>query len=307
MNAYNLIPVLAAPTASGKTALALELAKRFPLEIISADAMMVYKDMDIGTAKPSDKEQKAVAHHLIDVVSPAERFSVTDYVRLAETAIADVLARGSIPFVVGGTGFYIRALAEGLPTVPEVDEGVQAPLWLRYEKEGIEGLHKELEAFSLLDAERAQRNPRRVIRALEIIERTGKPASSFPKTKPAFKYKKVILLPDKELLKKRIVLRTEEMFRAGLVNEVKELLQTYPKLATARQAIGYKEVIAYLEGLQTLEEAKNAITLATLQYAKRQRTWFRKEKDATFFYALAEDVYDELAQELENDLYNTEN
>ena len=294
------IPVLAGPTASGKTSAAVELAQDFPLEIVSADAMMVYRGMDIGTAKPKLAERKGVPHHLIDVVSPDEAFNVADYVRLAEVAMADVLARGSVPLVVGGTGFYIRALVQGLPTTPEVDGSVQAPLWERLEKEGLESLHQDLLARSPADAQRAQRNPRRVIRALEILQRTGKPPSEFPLTQPAYSYTQASLLPSLDVLEPRIEARTETMFEAGFVAEVEGLLAQYDSFATARQAIGYKEVMSYLEGKVALEETKAAITLATRQYAKRQRTWFRKVPDATRLEAVASEVMRDLEKWLKH-------
>lgn len=287
-----IVPVLAGPTASGKTALALELAKHFPIEIISADAMMVYKGMDVGTAKPTAEERLSVTHHLLDVVNPDEGFNVADYVKLAEQAISEVLAREKIPLVVGGTGFYIRALSDGLPTVPEADESVQAKLYERLEQEGLEKLLRELESFSQTDAKRTERNPRRVVRALEIIQRTGKAPSDFPMTTPAFTYDKMILAPTMEQLRPRIEARTEAMFKAGLVDEVIRLFREYPTLATAKQAIGYKEVVDYLAGQMTLEQAKAAVTLATTQYAKRQRTWFRKESG---------EVYEQLADKIQND------
>ena len=271
------IPILAGPTASGKTALALELAKHLALEVISADAMMVYRNMNIGTAKPTLQEQEKLKHHLIDVVNPDQPFNVADYVKHAERAIQDVLSVNKLPLVVGGTGFYIRALSEGLPTVPEADEKVQAALYKRLEQEGLETLLKELEHFSPTDAKRTERNPRKIVRALEIIERTGKAPSDFPKTKPAFEYEKMILLPSMEILRPRIEKRTETMFKNGLIEEVITLFREYPDLPTAKQAIGYKEVVDYLAGLKSLEDIKAEITLATTQYAKRQRTWFRKE------------------------------
>jgi tRNA dimethylallyltransferase len=286
------IPILAGPTASGKTALALELARHVPLEVISADAMMVYRGMDIGTAKPTLQERSSVPHHLLDVVNPDEGFNVADYVHLAEQAIKEVLERGKIPLVVGGTGFYIRALADGLPTVPEADEKVQAELYERLEREGLEKLLRELEAFSPSDAKRTERNPRRVVRALEIITRTGQAPSDFPMTKPAFTYDKLILAPTMEHLRPRIEARTEAMFAAGLTDEVIRLFRQYPTLATAKQAIGYKEVVEYLAGQMTLQQAKAAVTLATTQYAKRQRTWFRKESGK---------VYEKLANDIQND------
>lgn len=294
------IPVLAAPTASGKTAAAVALARTIPLEVISADAMMVYQGMDIGTAKPTLTERGGVPHHLIDVIEPDKAFNVADYVRLAEAAIADVLKRGKLPLVVGGTGFYIRALVQGLPTTPEVDETVQAPLWARLEREGLEPLHQALLRQSPADAQRAQRNPRRVIRALEILERTGKPPSAFPMTIPAYRYDQTVLLPSLEVLESRITDRTEAMFCAGLLDEVSALLKRYKTLATARQAIGYKEVIDHFAGRLTLEEIKAAITRATRQYAKRQRTWFRKVPDAIKIEALAPDVMGELREWLEH-------
>ncbi len=283
LTSSNFLPVLAGPTASGKSSLALELAQSSDMEIISADAMLVYKDMDIGTAKPTLEEQKKVKHHLIDVITPDEAFNVANYVQLAEKAIAEVLAKGKIPLVVGGTGFYIRALSQGLPSVPVADSKVQDVLWQRLKKEGLAVLEKELIAFSPVDAKRAQSNPRRVIRALEIIERTGKSPCEFPFSKPAFRYKKAVLMLDIDDLKKCIIKRTENMFAKGLVAEVENLLASYSKYPTAMQAIGYKEVVAYLENKQTLEETKSAINLVTLQYAKRQRTWFRKEPDITLF------------------------
>jgi tRNA dimethylallyltransferase len=284
------IPVLAAPTASGKTAVALELSDSLPLEVISADAMMVYQHMDIGTAKPTPAEQARLPHHVIDVVAPDEPFSVADYVRHAETAIEGVLGRGSIPFVLGGAGFYIRALTVGLPTVPEADMAVQAPLWKRFETEGIDPLMTELCALNKADAERAQRNPRRVIRALEIWQRTGRSPADFPLRPPRYQYRKLALLPKVSILSQRIAERTHAMVAGGLIDEVRWLLSHYPTLATARQAIGYREVTDYLMGNCSLDEAIRATESATVQYAKRQRTWFRKEPGTQQLYGLASDL-----------------
>ena len=274
------IPVLAAPTASGKTALSLALATKLPIEIVSADAMMVYKEMNIGTAKPDAIELAIAPHHLIDLVEADQEFSVVDYVNLAEAKIAEILQRGNIPFVVGGTGFYIRGLSDGLPTTPKMDKDLQAELWAIFERDGLEPIQAELEKHSPSEAIRCQRNPRRVIRAVEIIRRTGRAPNEFKNTKAAFEYNKIILLPNTEVLQKRIIMRTEKMFADGLVAEVEALIKKYPKLATARQAIGYKEIIEYLEGKCSLEAAKEQIIIATRQYAKRQRTWFKREKDA---------------------------
>lgn len=271
------IPVLAGPTASGKTALALALAETLDLEIISSDAMLVYKGMDIGTAKPSRVELASVPHHMIDVITPDVAYSVKDYAEQAELIIEDVLSRGKLPIVVGGTGYYIQALAKGLPTVPKPDMVVQQVYWDRFEADGIEPLHKELEDFSAEDAVRAQRNPRRVIRALEIIKRTAKAPKEFKNTLPKFQYQKFFLNPEPEALKERIRLRTEQMFEQGLLKEVKQLVALYPNRPTAMQAIGYKEVLSFFDGESTIDEIKEDINTGTIQYAKRQRTWFRRE------------------------------
>lgn len=274
--------------------MALELSDCLPIEVISADAMMVYRHMDIGTAKPTLAEQARLPHHVIDVVEPDEPFSVADYVQHAETAIEGVLGRGSIPLVLGGTGFYIRALTVGLPTVPEADMAVQAPLWKRFETEGIELLLAELRALSEADAERAQRNPRRVIRALEIWQRTGRSPADFPLRPPRYHYQKLALLPEVSILSQRIAERTQAMFAGGLLDEVRWLLSHYPTLATARQAIGYREVTDYLIGNCSLDEAIRTTELATVQYAKRQRTWFRKEPDTQRLYGLADALQSEI-------------
>lgn len=289
-----LIPILGGPTASGKSSVALALARELGLEVVAADAMQVYRGMDIGTAKPTPDERARVPHHLIDIVTPAEAFSVADYVRAAEEALAAVLERGRLPLVVGGTGFYIRALSEGLPTAPPADPEVQAPLWKAIEENGLEDVVAELERLSPDDAARAQRNPRRVVRALEVLRRTGRPPSAFPRSTPAFRYDKVALLPTLDTLRPRIRHRTRRMFEAGLVEEVRALLEAYPEPLTALQAIGYKEVAVHLAGHSTPEEAELAVTIATLQYARRQRTWFRKEPEARHVPEVAEQVEGEL-------------
>ena len=293
------IPALVAPTASGKSTLALEIAAKLGLELVSLDAMQVYRGMDVGTAKPSPEERARVPHHLLDVANPDERFSVADYVALAEGALAEVLARNRLPLVVGGTGFYLRALAEGLPSAPAADPERQAPLWARLEAEGLEPLLRELAAASPADAERAERNPRRVVRALEILAATGRPPSDFPPLPPRFRYETFVLLPSAEKLEPRIAARTEAMFAAGLVGEVEGLLERYPRLTTARQAIGYKEVVRHLAGETTLAETQAAVTLATTRYAKRQRTFFRKLPFSRRAEALAPEAAPEVTDWLE--------
>jgi tRNA dimethylallyltransferase len=286
------IPILAGPTASGKTALSLELGREFPLEIISADAMMVYRGMDLGTAKPTPEERANVPHHLIDVVPPNTDFSVTQWVHAAETAIEDVMSRGRIPFVVGGTGFYIRALKDGLPSAPPSDPAAIARLELELNENGLDAMIAELEISSLEDATRTARNPRRVLRALEILRGSGRPPKDFLPQPPRFSYQTVILMPDKTVLDARIEARTRKMLEDGLIEEAKGLMPLFvrdARRATSFQAIGYKQALDHLTGVfmddgtrrdVPLPEVERRITLATRQYAKRQATWFKREQGA---------------------------
>jgi tRNA dimethylallyltransferase len=283
------IPVLCGLTASGKTALSLELAKQHPLEVVSADAMMVYQNMDIGTAKPSLLERQTVPHHLIDILPPNADFSVAEWVRAAEQAIEEILARGRIPLVVGGTGFYIRALSQGLPSTPMSDPEQIKKLEQELQKQGLDALYAELEAHSPLDAERSQKNPRRVLRALEILRGTGLPPSGFAPIAPKYSFSKIALVPPMPELEPRILERVEWMFAAGLIQEAQNLIKVFAKdgrRATSFQAIGYKQALDHLLGTWdtagnhvaiTLEETKRRVVLATRQYAKRQTTWFKAE------------------------------
>jgi tRNA dimethylallyltransferase len=284
------VPLLGAPTASGKSAAALELAERFPLEIVTADAMQVYLGMDIGTGKPDAEERARVPHHLLDLVTPAEPFSVADWVEHAEQAIDEVLARGRVPLVVGGTGFYLRALARGLPTVPRADALVQEGLWRELAERGLTELEAELAEVSPADAERAQRNPRRVVRALEVVRRTGRSPSDFPPRPPRFTCSLAVLEPPLDALRPRIEARCEQMFAVGLVAEVERLLERYPTQLTAMQAIGYKEVVRALHGQISLDEARALVLEGTVRYARRQLTWFRRQEADLRLAQLAKDA-----------------
>ena len=270
------VPALAAPTASGKTATVLRLAERWPLEVVSADAMQVYRGLVIGTASPSAAERARVPHHLVGVVDPSEPYSVADYVRAAEAAIQGVLDRGALPLVVGGTGFYLNALERGLPTTPKADRRVQTRLSEELDERGMDALLSELREASPSDAARTQRNPRRVIRALEVLRSSGRPPSAFPPRPPRFHYAFAVILPEPETLQERVRLRTRAMVAAGWLDEVRALAPGMASWATARQAIGYEALRRVLAGEMQLEDALTGIEQATLRYAKRQRTWFRQ-------------------------------
>jgi tRNA dimethylallyltransferase len=298
--------LLGAPTASGKSAVALRLAERFGMEIVAADAMQVYRGLDVGTAKPSPAERARVPHHLIDVVDPDRPFSVADWAPRAEAAILDAARRGVACLVVGGTGFYLQALAEGLPTTPPADAEAQAPLWARLEAEGVAPLAAELADAAPEDAARADRNPRRVVRALEVLRRTGRPPSAFPRRPPRVRVDRTWLIPTMAELEPRIEARARAMLAGGLVEEAAALdaaahgaaahgAGALGALATASQAIGYAEAAAVARGELDREAALAALVVATRRYARRQRTWFRKHAAERRFACLAEAAEAELA------------
>jgi len=281
--------VIAGPTASGKTAVAIELAKKINGEIVSADSMQVYKHMNIGTAKPTQAEMDDIPHYLLDVVAPDESFSVADYTQLATKAIDDILDRGRVPILAGGTGFYINAVIYGIEFT-ETEEGQhekdnalrKAYINLANEKGG-EFIHQKLEA---LDPESAKaihpNNIKRVARAISYCESTGQLFSVHNKAQKASVAKydvdfNVLSMP-REILYDRINMRTLQMWEAGLVAEVEHLLSLGydPKLASM-QAIGYKETIKFIYGEYTKEEAIAQIQQSTRNYAKRQETWFRHQ------------------------------
>jgi len=278
------IPVLAAPTASGKTAAVLRLAG-LPagrgLEVVSADALQVYRGFDVGTAKPTAAERARVPHHLVDAVRPGQAMDAVAWALAAEEAIGDALARGARPLVVAGTGFYLDALERGAPTTPAADPAVRTALEAELAEHGLAPLLDELRARAPADAETTQGNPRRVLRALEVLRATGRPPSAFPRRPPRFALRSFVALPPASALEERVAARVEAMLAAGWVDEVRGLLASVPPEAPAWQAIGYAELARVVRGEATLEDARAAIVLATRRYAKRQRTWFaRRPADA---------------------------
>ena len=278
------------PTASGKTALAIALAKKFGGEIVSADSRQIYRGMDIGTAKPTEAERRAIPHHLIDIKDPDEDYTVADYQRDAIAAINGILARGNVPLLVGGTGLYVRAVLENLDIPKTVaDPELRAHIEKDIADVGLEAVFKRLVA---LDPEAAYvvdpKNPRRVVRALEVAIATGVPfTAQRTKRAPLFDALVLGLNPTPEILRERIDRRVDEMMRDGLVNEVTTLTKKYGQTPTAFDAIGYREIVGYLNGVSSLEETVTAIKIDTWHYAKRQMTWFKKMSDV--YWAKDED------------------
>ena len=277
--------ILTGPTASGKSAVALEIAPRMNAEIVSADSMQVYRGMDIGTAKPSPEERVRVPHHLIDIKDPWESFSVADFIREAEAAIAEIRARGKQALLVGGTPMYIKGFVKGLFSGPAADWPLRRELMARAEREGLPALHAEMARIDPAAAKRIHVNDlRRIVRALEVYAKTGRPISEQQREWNADasrqEFSGVVLARQREDVCARSDRRVVEMFRAGLVDEVRRLL-AHPNGVgrAARQALGYKEVIEHLEGKRNLAETIELVKLKTRQFAKRQMTWFRSFKE----------------------------
>ena len=275
----------------GKTALSIEIAKRVHGEIVSADSMQIYKEMDIGSAKPTKEEMEGIPHYLLDFVSPKERYSVADYKKEATKAIEEILKKGKTPIVVGGTGLYIDALIYNID-YPEIefDETYRKQLERRVEQEGLPSLYEEATQIDEQAMKRISPNDqKRILRVLEVYHQTGKTKTeqevmSRQKEVP-YDYQVYALTMPREQLYDRINKRVDIMLEQGLVEEVKKILETYPEFPTAMQALGYKEIKEYLEGNVEKEEAIETIKQETRRYAKRQLTWFRKNKQTKWLDA----------------------
>ncbi|WP_144996061.1 tRNA (adenosine(37)-N6)-dimethylallyltransferase MiaA [Polystyrenella longa] len=272
---------LAGPTASGKSTVAMLLARYLHAEIVALDSMTLYRKMNIGTAKPSPAEQETVPHHLFDIVDPHEEFSVAEYMEAAIRSVNDILDRGRTPLFVGGTGLYLRSLLRGVFAGPDADWDFRRKMDVVVEEEGPIKLHEMLQN---VDAEAAGRihpnDVRRVIRALEVNHVTGQTLSAQHDERPleeSVRPKHIYWLsPSRPWLHDRINRRVEQMMVEGLVEEVQGLMELEPALGrTARQALGYKEIIDALEEGRPLEEAVEQIKIRTRQFAKRQHTWYR--------------------------------
>ena len=284
MNEKHKVIVICGPTASGKTALSIELAKKINGEIVSADSMQIYKDMDIGTAKPTKQEMGEIKHYLLDFVSPEDRYSVAQYKQDAKKAIKEIINKGKTPIIVGGTGLYVDSLIYEIEYNDiKLDEEYRKKLEKIAEEQGLEELYKKAveidpEAMKKI----SQNDKKRIMRVLEIYHSTGKTKTEQEKESRKnpveYDYRVFAINWDREILYQRINKRVDIMVEQGLIEEVKEILNKYDKFPTAMQGLGYKEVVDYLNGVYTKEEMIEKIKLETRRYAKRQLTWFRKNK-----------------------------
>ncbi len=280
--------VICGPTASGKTALSIELAKKINGEIISADSMQIYKEMNIGTAKPTIEEMEGIKHYLLDFVSPDQRYSVAEYQKDAKKAIKEILKKGKVPIIVGGTGLYVDSLIYEIqyPNI-EFDEKYREQLEEIAEKQGLEVLYKKaLEIDEKAMQKISPNDKKRIMRVLEIYHATGKTKTEQEiesRMQPIeYDYKVFAINWDRQVLYERINKRVDIMVEQGLIEEVKTILQKYKTFPTAMQGLGYKEVVDYIEGKYTKEEMIDKIKMETRRYAKRQLTWFRKNKQTTW-------------------------
>ena len=299
--------ILIGPTAIGKTALSINLAKKLNGEIISADSMQIYKLMNIGTAKITIDEMDEIPHHLIDIVYPDEEFTVADYKRNSIDKIIDINERGRLPIIAGGTGLYINSLVYNLNfTEVEPNEEIRANLESLGEKYGNEYLHRKLSNIDKTSADKiSPQDKKRIIRALEIFEITGIPMSdqnkNFREYNKDYNLTMVGLNMDRQKLYNRINLRVNEMLEEGLIEEVSSLIKMgYNKELVSMQGIGYKEIIEYLEGNSTLEEAIELLKRKTRNYAKRQITWFKRDERIKWYNV---DEYSDLSL-LTDDIIN---
>lgn len=294
------IIAIAGPTASGKTALSIEIAKRYGGEIVSCDSMQVYKYMNIGTAKPTKEEQSGIPHYMIDEISPDENFSVVEYAERARGYIDDILSRGKLPVLVGGTGLYLDSVINNTKfSEAESDEEYRKELYALAEKEGNEAVHKLLEEVDKEAAEKIHANNlRRVVRALEIYKTTGKTMTQVnleSVQEPLYDALIIGLNMDRELLYERINRRVDIMMEQGLETEVKNILAMgIDGNSTAMQAIGYKELTRYFDGKISKEAAIEKIKQESRRYAKRQLTWFRRNEKINWVLLQSDYNYDKI-------------
>lgn len=287
--------VIAGPTASGKTSLSIELAKKINGEIVSSDSMQIYKDMNIGTAKPTTEEMDGIQHYLIDFVSPDKRYSVADFKRDAEIAIDNILKKGKVPIVVGGTGLYIDTLIYGIeyPEIEFDEEYREELMRIADSEEGLESLYEEAKNIDKDAIEKISPNDKkRITRILEVYKATGKTKTELERISREngvrYDYKVFAINMDREKLYERINLRVDLMLEQGLLEEVENLIKKYKEFPTAMQGLGYKEVVEFFDGKLTKDEMIDKIKQESRRYAKRQLTWFRKNKEIIWIDGLEE-------------------
>ena len=285
--------VICGPTASGKTGLSIELAKKINGEIVSCDSMQIYKDMNIGTAKPTKEEMQGIPHYMLDFVSPDQRYSVADFQKGALEAIEKILKKGKVPIVVGGTGLYVNSLVQNInySTVP-VDTKYRNLLEKKIEKEGLNTLYEEAKAIDEKAMEIISPNDKkRIMRVLEIYHQTGKTKTMLEENShinpPPYNYIIFAIDMEREKLYERINKRVDIMLEQGLIEEVQNILKKYKNFPTAMQGLGYKEVVSYLNGEFSKEQMVEILKMETRRYAKRQLTWFRKDKSIKWINGLA--------------------
>ncbi len=293
-----LLVVILGPTASGKSSLAITLARHFGGEIVSCDSVAVYREFEIGTAKPSRTERTLVPHHLLDIAEPGETFTAGEYARQGRATITDISSRGKLPIVVGGTGLYSRALLEGLFPGPQRSEDLRTRLRERAAERGSPYLHRVLTRLDPSSASQIHPNDAsKLIRAIEVCLADRRPMSELWQERgrdplTGYRILRLGLNPDRNQLYERINARAAAMFEHGLVEETRRLLEKYPQLtgATPFTSLGYKQATAYLAGELTLTQAVALTQQGHRNYAKRQMTWFRREPDVTWLAGFGDDV-----------------
>lgn len=278
------IAAVVGPTASGKTALAVALAKQFNGEVVSADSMQIYRKLNIGTAKPTEEEMQGVPHHMLDVADPGESYSVSRYEKEATACVEDILSRGKLPILCGGTGLYVDALIRGGGFLESgVDSGLRAQLEAEWDAQGGEAMLAKLASFDPDSANRLHLNDRkRIVRAIEVYLQTGITITEHNARTAAQppRYDAVMIglrTDPRQILYSRIDRRVTKMLEAGLEQEARQLLESGDLAGTAAQAIGYKEMLSYFRGEATLEQAADLIRQKSRNYAKRQLTWFQRD------------------------------
>ena len=305
------VVAIGGPTATGKTALSVALARQFNGEVINADSMQVYRGLSVGTAKATEEERAGVCHHLLDFLNPEEPYSVAEFVEMAAGLIPQITGRGHLPLVVGGTGLYITSLLHGIAFAPQrSDPELREELQQEAEEQGAQALYERLRQ---IDPEYAAKvhpnNLPRVIRALEVFRLTGRKMSeeqrqSRPETPPYRSLCLCLTYRDRAELYRRIDLRVDKMLELGILEEAETVWLHKAEYRTAAQAIGYKEFFPYFEGTQSLAACTAALKQATRRYAKRQLTWFRHQNDARWLYVDEEDAFGRAAELIQDFLQN---